>query len=616
MVRFASDYGNTRMRRAHVTSIAITLLSAGAPACDGCQGKKPYTPYTLTDTPGAVSSSAEPDRSPDAGAADAGPAFAIVAATPAPGDGARWPLGGGAAEAPTGHAFAEGLVLDVDGDDKPDLLAWARSSDGMRGELWLAPGKSPSEGRLVTALPSDLAAPGCTARAALSLIGPRTAAFDFEPRCPARLRERATRWIAVLRLGPGAPEIATELRLGAPADGEALAVALDGRDRDGDGRGDVAVTFTLTGAPRPLPAGGSAAASIAFYDRGAGLSRDPTEPEASFKALGAGIIADGRKKTTAPRVPAAALAARRLHALLCEESGHSVISTTAGPVRCGDRRIAEESTIAEVEAALNLADPLAAFAALTRLDALGPRRKDVDALVAKSVPTVGGTLARTTAVIAESDGPAGLTPLAFDTNGDLLVRAPDRVVRVDKATFAESAVDPAPAWPKRIAWPPSGSPAWSLAAVEERCDAPTLIGRFTLGADTTTLALPIATPPRCTPSAGLRVDALGSSASGALFAVRGDVVSLPLQSPPKATVADALAAPFARGAARSPNGGVIAVATSRGVLVAVLKGSARGASAKLWTAPIIDGAFGCVPSDAADRLACVVRQGVAIYDAK
>ncbi|APR85214.1 Hypothetical protein A7982_10563 [Minicystis rosea] len=512
-------------------------------------------------------------------------------------------------------------MVDADGDGKPDLLAWARAPDGLRGELWFASGKSPAEGRLVAALPADLTAPGCSAHATLSLIGPRTAAFDFEPRCPARIRERATRWIALSRFVAGPPEIALEIRAGAPADGETLAIALDARDRDGDGRADIGVTFTLTGAPHPLPGGGSAAASLAFFDRPAGLSRDPTEPEASIKAIGAALLADGRKKTTSPRVPAAAGAARRLHALLCEDGGGKpIISTTAGPIRCATERIAEESAIAEVEAGLNLGDPVTAFAALGRLDASGQRRKDVDALVAKSVSTIAGTLVRTTAAIPDPPRASGFSPLAFDADGSLLVRTADRVVRVDKTSFAESAADAALMWPKELQWPVD-APTWSLGRVDDDCETSTAVARFGYAGAVTTVPLPIPTPPRCAlGGASPPVDLLGASTQGLLFAYRGEIVAIPATAPPRVVPAESFApapgVPVDRGTARSPNGGTIAVTTSRGVLVSVLKGSARGGSAKLWTSPLIDGGKACVPSDGGERLACVVSKGAAIYDVK
>lgn len=598
------------MRRAHASFITLASSLAVLPACDGCQHSKPYTPYTLTDTPPASSSAPAPPP-----AADAAP-FAALTATPAPDDGSRWPLDKGAAEPPTGHTFAAGLTIDADGDGTPDLLAWSRTPDGLRGELWFASGKAPGEGRLIAAIPADLTAPGCTAQGALSLIGPRTAAFDFTPRCPARIRDRAVRWIAAVRLVQGAPEIGLELRVAATAEGESLQIDLDGRDRDGDGRGDVTVTLTLTGAPKPLPAGGSAAATLAFFDRPAGLSRDPTEPAASMKTIGSALIADGRKKTTAARVAGAAATARRLHAMLCEEASGTkpLITTNAGPIQCGDERVTEEAAMAEVEGALNLGDPIAAMAAVGRLDALGLRRKDVDALVAKSIPTIAGTLVRATAAIPDKPLPAGYSPLAFEADGSLLVRTADRLVRVDAASFAESKADEALAWPKKLIWP-SDTPAWELNRVDDACDLGLGAARFGYAGVVETVPLPVPTPPRCVTGGG-PVDLLGAGSAGILFAYRGEVLAIPLAAPPRVVAAESLAAPAEKGTARSPDGGTIAISTARGILVAVLKGAGRGASARLWTAPIVDGGRACVPGDLGRRLACAVANGAAIYDAK
>jgi hypothetical protein len=610
------------MRRPHDLPRSAPLLAAlltvlpALPACDGCHASKPYTPYTLSDPPRATASAPAADDTGSPAGGDAGPAFATAAASAAPGDGKTWPLEGGATEAPAGHAFVEGLVFDADGDQKPDLIAWARSPDGLRGEIWFAPGKIPDAGRAVAAIPADVALPGCNPTATLTRIGAGVVVFDLDPRCSARARGHASRWIAVLRLVPGgAPELGLEIRLGAPAEGETLAVAFDGRDRDGDGRGDVTATITLSGAPRPCPAGGEARAVLAFFDRPAGLSRDPSEPEASLKALAAGIVADGRKKTTAARVPASAAAARRMVALLCEEAGKPAITTSAGAVRCGDVRLADDVTMAEVEAALNLGDPFAAEAALARVEG---HRKDLDALVAKSIPSIAGKLLRATAAAPSPElGPA-FGPIAFNTSGDVLVRTKGRVIRVDRTSFDEAPIDAALRWPVRLA-APFDAPVWTLAGIEERCDAPTLVARFEVGGEPTEVPLPIPTPLRCAGAAHVPADFLGASPEGELIAVRGEILAVPREAPPRPALAEGLGlAPGAvapLGAPRSPNGAVIAFTTPRGVLVATLKGQGRAASARIWTSPALDGASACVPNDAGDRIACVVKGAVAIYDA-
>ena len=604
------------------------LLSLASGGCDGCHGSKPYTPYTLSDSPSAAprASTATPAPSGSSAAIDAGvlvdaaapPSFAIVPGTTPPGDAKSWPLDGDVvALAPIGRTFAAGLVVDMDGDGKRDLLAWSRAPDGLRGELWFAPGGNVASARTLAAMPEGLAGPGCSVATQISQVGPRTLLLDLAPRCGGA-RDKAVRWIAVLRLvDAAAPELGLELRLAAPADGESLQVAVDTRDRDADGRGDVLATITLSGAPHPLPSSGAqASASLAFFDRPAGLSRDPTEPEASFKALAAGLVADGRRKTTAARIPGVALALRRLHGLLCEEGGKPAISTSSGPVRCGDARPIEDAGMAEVEAALNLGEPLAALGALARLEAMGVHRKDVDALVAKSIPTVTAkAMHKTTAAPAIESSPS-FSPLAWDRSGDLLVHTVDKVIRVDHAAFAEAPIDAALSWPVRLASPATAAPAWTILSVERRCDEATLMAHLESGE----VALPIAVPPRCTPSARVITELLGASEQGALLSVGADVVMIPLASPLKPAIPESLApaagAAVELGAARSPNGTIIAVPTDRGVLVATVKSGTRTAKGKLWSGPELFGAYLCVPSNGADRLACVTGTTATIYEAK
>jgi hypothetical protein len=145
------------------------------------------------------------------------------------------------------------------------------------------------------------------------------------------------------------------------------------------------------------------------------------------------------------------------------------------------------------------------------------------------------------------------------------------------------------------------------------------VGRFQLGAESAEVPLPVLEA-RCAAASHVRVDMLGTSTEGTLLAIRGELVAIPPEAPPKPVLAETLAAPkdasIELGAARSPNGGVVALPTSRGLLVATLKGEARAAAAKLWTTPALDGGTACVPNDTADRIACAVKGAVAIYDAK
>ncbi len=254
--------------------------------------------------------------------------------------------------------------------------------------------------------------------------------------------------------------------------------------------------------------------------------------------------------------------------------------------------------------------------AIARLET---RRKDMDGLLAKAIPSIPGKLAHAVTAVPDAAPAPAFAPFAFDKNGDLLVRTRDAVIRVDGTSFQEQPDASANRWPARLAWPAGPTPTWTLAAVEERCDAPTLVARLEAGGDKSFVPLPVLSPARCTPSTSVPADLLGTSAQGALLAVRGDVVAVPLEATPHPAPAESLGiAPGTTvepGAARSPDGAVVALSTVRGILVATLKDQARKATARLWTAPSADGATACVPSTA-DRIACLVKGAAAIYDAK
>src|SRR5687767_7959543 len=141
-----------------VARLAALLLTAASAGCDGCPGGKPYTPYVL-DAGGATEAGTVDE------AGSSGATFVPAAAKQAAEGGARWSLDGETIDAPVGRVFDTGLELDVDGDGRRDLLAWARSPRGARGELVLRRGGRDEAPRVVAAPPGDVVdAPGCGAR--------------------------------------------------------------------------------------------------------------------------------------------------------------------------------------------------------------------------------------------------------------------------------------------------------------------------------------------------------------------------------------------------------------------------------------------------------------------
>ncbi|WP_437734184.1 hypothetical protein [Sorangium sp. So ce1335] len=635
----------------------LPLLAATG--CDGCPSSKPYTPYTLgSATPagsppplsGAAPGAADARPEADAGAEDAAapPRFAVVQSVPAPAGGKQWPLEGGAVvAAPTGRTFETGLLLDVDGDGARDLVAWARSPDGLRGELLLAPAARPKALRTLTALPGDLAAQGCTPRVGLSQIGPSALALDFAPQCGDQQRAAsagATRWIAVIRLpgaGEGAPpELALELRLRAPPPEEALSAALEVADRDADGRDDLVVTVGLSGALRPFSAPGPKGAAaelrapLVFLDRPAGLSRDAAQPGATLRDLAASLLRDARGKSTAPSVAAAAQRLRRLHAALCADAaggdgasagrdaaraGEALVWTGAGPVRCGEPGLAASIDSAEAVAASTRGAPLAAVAALDRGGA-EPRAKEEAKLLAKLAPPATPTAVYRTAAAPQPAAPGAFGPLAFEASGALLVRTAQGVVRVDPAASTESATD-VPPWPAAV----HAGPA-QLVAVERRCDASTLLALFRSSPDAVgemEVPLPLlraqgpraraGSPARCAGTERLPFSPLAASASGFDIALGAALVSIDLRAaaPTSSALSFPLTTPAPQGAPRSPDGATLAVPAAGGLLVATAGGAAR-----LWSGGDLAQATACAPANGGARVACVVGAAAVIFEAK
>jgi hypothetical protein len=633
---------------ASLAAAAAALLSG----CDGCFGSKPYTPYTMTDQPG-------PDGGGGAGGAIAGetdaaapdaaaaPGFEAIPGTAAPGDGKTWAINPGVeVAAPAGRAFTVGLTLDADGDGKNDLLAWAQAPDGLRGELLFASGAEPGAPRTIVALPNDVSARGCSTKTSLAQVGPRSAALDVASKCGAVAKPPASRWVAVARFAgapggagaPRSPELAIEIRVGPLAPSEEITVSIDTRDRDADGRDDIAAKLTLTGTIRPFsgavgpfPTVPPVSASVAFFDRPAGLSRDPSEPEASLSSfvIDRGLLASAKKKDAAASVAAAVHQIRRFRSLVCEESGHAAVTTSAGAIRCGDPSSLADASLAEATAAFTLGDPARALAAIGRLDALpnlgDARKREIMKLLGKGAPFAKVQIAHRAAAVPATSTEPGYGPLAFDAGGDLLVRTSDGVTRIDRTSFAETPAS-VPAWPDKLV-----AGAFALTRVEQRCDSPTLVAVFQSTSDDTSSAespLPLLAPVsarglpaygRCSAISSVPVTPVGwVPGIGLVVGIGPEIVAVEKQR--EATVVSLprlpLPAPLdigtvPAGAARSPDGATITVPTSRGLLVAP-----AGSAAKLWTGQEIEQASACVPSPGGARVACVGGGAALIYQVR
>ncbi len=632
--------------------------------CEGCPDRKPYTPYTITDKPSASSDAGSdagpPSQESDSGSPDApavAPPFAPIPAKTADGDGSSWTFGEPAltVKAPAGRQFSLGLVIDADGDAVQDLIAWAKSPDGLRGELVFVAGREPAQIKTVFALPSDISAKGCDYRASLAQIGTRALAFDFGVNGPCASKQSASRFVAIIRFGkqggdaqPKQPELAMEMRVASLPTGEQIAIAVETPDLDADGRDDIRARFTLSGTHKPFggavgpyPSVPNTSASIAFFDRPAGFSRDPSEPEASMGQNAASLMVSAKKKDSAPSVFSAAHQARRLHALLCAQRAHTAVSTSAGPVECGAARSLEDTAIAEAQAAFTLGDPIRAFAAVARFDGLpspsDAHKRDMANLIARYAPKTKASLVHRAQALPRTFAPPSYAPLSFDAGGDLLIASEGAFMRVDRGTLAESQATLS-LWPTQLVAgsSESGSASIVLKRVEQRCDAPALIGVFqevqpgetSPDEKASEVLLPIATPvnaqgfpafDRCAPAASIPVVPYGFSPElGLIFAVGSEVVAVKKQG--ASSVASLVKwplpppieeRPIPAGASRSPDGATVIVPSGRGFFVA-----AAGGSTKLWTGQDIEHAGPCVPSPGGARIACIADGKVVLLEGK
>lgn len=576
---------------------ALLLVGVTAIACSGCQCEKdrPFVPFRIEPSASALGAvSAAPSAPP--------PAFVPGRATMAPKDVSEWTLSGVALAVDPGRVIDRALVADVDGDGKPEGIAWTRlraepAESQMSGELVFFSERTPA-GKVVAKIPGFVpSGPGCRHLLDLAQTGPRTVTLDVAATCDAKLLPRSpTRGLLVIAPAADRPTVLA-LRLADAAPGELPAFAVDSGDQDGDGRDDVRLVASM----KVRPDDPEVAIALSWLDRAAGLARDAAEPRASLAALVSKETAREDGKNAARIVPLRVANARRLLSTLCAESGTARIFDADGaPIPCGDLAAAAADLLAaEVRAAVAGRDPLRAAAALGRdgwyAAPLAPRLRTQ---LEKEILSVAKARAATEAPIPTAPkAKAGLprySPLTFEPGGALLVQTAEGVTRVRLPDLqTEDATEGVEAWPLAVGDPPASR--WTGIALPcERSDVLIL--------ESATDGSPL--PPRVTGIIAPRPGPCGHGAvptpeltplewtsarqagfiGGSLFGVDG---------------IEQLAATAPRGAPRSPDGKRLVVPWSKGLLVV------GGGRAETWVLSDPAALSDCVVANGGAAAACI-----------
>jgi hypothetical protein len=378
------------------------------------------------------------------------------------------------------------LVLpgDFDGDGKKDALvvlrpvASARKPGTSPGALAYFRGSDQPSGDYqllaeIAAAPAGLP-PGCAPTARLEATGDRAAYGEIGSVCA---RGAGTRGIFVLRMpfpgGGPLPQVVFDGAVTDPAQASKLTFDATLADRDGDGIDDIALRLTVDGATERL----------LFFDRPAGPSRDPDEPEASLRTLAASATARAGKAKDAAVVLALVGQVRALYRAACAEGGAPRITAIrgGGVPSCGASKALEDVAVAEVRALAAKGDVFGAFAA-AELAQVAPATKtpaksvELQKALAEVAPVLKATTVKTLAAPVDRPGESQPEwgPLAFEASGKLLVRKGTTVVRVDPATGDAEPSD-VPAWKTDVV-SPDGKSRWIEAY--HACDGIALRATF------------------------------------------------------------------------------------------------------------------------------------------
>jgi hypothetical protein len=614
-------------------SLIAWLLTAGCSR--SCSADRPYVPYSIDAVAspaqlGSPASGGDGRASTVDAAASPSSSFSQVQAERPPEHAERIVVDNTTLTAPSGRVFGPFLKGDFDADAAADLLAWLQPTDGGGGELvWYSriAGKPVPPVRVAAAPASLSGDAACRQAADLTLVGPRTAWLSVRSDCgPSVSGEGPSRWYAAL-MPARQPALRLEVQLDPTLKGETIELRADGSDRDGDQFDDVMVEVSLSGDVAPFPAQDPAtvSAEIRYFDRPAGLSRDPHEPDGSFRNEVAKLARLARKKDAWRDVSRGVRRLRRLHQLMCSESEAPLLKVQGASLQCASSAALQEADSTELDAMLRSGELVAALGVLDRMERLGSTydsRKLVDARmrVARALPVQEAQATPVTA--PPSLGPPRAPSwgaLAFDSDGVLLVRGSSSVTRFDpksRSSQPASELEPAAStpWPSRVT---SADGAMRFARVFDPCDGSPLRAAFEpvggAGAGGREVPLPLeslvgracahypAGPAASVRMLGYNGAELSAIVDGIPISVTGDLTSatrgLSLSS-----------APYQRGSARSPNGQFAVIPTTVGL--AVVENSSK---VTLWRVAGLTDAperlRDCVVANQAAMVACIDHGG-------
>ncbi len=558
---------------------AIVLLCGCG---QSCKNDKPYVPYSVD--PSAHPSGATADLPPPSANAPADPLtnppgqrFAPVKARKVKPGTSQIASAAGTLQAPPGFTFDSVLEADLDGDGTQDAAAWVTSTDASTGQLvWFGPGQGT---RSVASPPASFTgAAGCTIDPDLSQIGPHTLLVTVRRTCLVdRAPAPATKWWSVV-VPSRTPAERLTLTTVDQRSVERLDVQIDALDRDGDQFDDVLVTLAMLGPDPAFDEDSSPAISVdlAYFDRPAGLSRDPHEPAASFRSIADKLARQVKTKKARGAVGPSARRVRELFRSICGEWGATALEIGGAPLQCGAGDAMDRVDRADLEAALQTGDLLKAVATLSRIAREpgaqhGTVPDELRSLVTKSfaiqeVDSYHLPFAPEPAAAKETWG-----GLSFDASGALLIRTASSVMRFDARTrvaLPDGPEGPIAPWPLEVASPDG---AMTVQSVYDPCDGGPL--RLTMRTTKGLLdqAIPIDPMPgnACAKGAPPPIARWRASAwtkAGLELLVEG--IPLTVAADGKRIKPARLAAqPGVRAGARSPDGTALVIETAEGVAV-------------------------------------------------